>query len=90
MTQKQLILEYIKEFGKITPAKMSGKIYKGVMLGSESTKRCREMRKAGILYGIKGIKFTTFYLKGQRPITFNKEKKLEKLQKPLFNFKKQY
>ena len=49
MTQKQLIIEYILEHGSILPAKMYGKIYKDIMLGSETSKRCREMRQNGYL-----------------------------------------
>ena len=45
MTQHELIIEYLKEFGNITPAKMGGKIYKGQMIGSEASARCRELRK---------------------------------------------
>lgn len=44
MTQHQLIIQYIKEHGSILPAKMAGVIYKGQMFGSETSKRCRELR----------------------------------------------
>ena len=93
LTQKQLIIDYIKEYGKITPAKMSGKIYKGIMIGSQVDKRCREIRQSGYngyhIYSLRAEKFTSFYLKAS-PKTFNEKKELETLQKPLFNFKKQY
>ena len=42
-TQKQLIIEWIEEHGYIIPAKMGGNIYKGIMFGSETPARCREM-----------------------------------------------
>lgn len=61
MTQHQLVLEYVKEFGRIVPAKMSGKLYQGVMFGSETSKRCRELRKQGKLIGVKDGKFEVFY-----------------------------
>ena len=48
-TQHELIVEYVKEFGSIVPAKMGGKFYQGVMLGSELPKRCRELVKRGVL-----------------------------------------
>lgn len=44
MTQKELILEYIKEHGSIVPARMGGRVFKGTMFGSETPKRCRELR----------------------------------------------
>ena len=42
------------------PAKMAGEVYKGEMLGSETSKRCRELRKAGILESFKEGKFEVF------------------------------
>jgi len=62
MTQAETILDYIKTHGSILPAKVGGTIYKGVMLGSESSKRCREMRKKGILTSHKEGKFEVFTL----------------------------
>jgi len=61
MTQHQLVKEYIKEFGSILPAKIGGTIYKGQMFGSETSKRCRELRKSGILVGQKDGKFERFF-----------------------------
>ena len=68
MSQKQLILEWIKEFGKITPAKMSGYIYKGIMFGSESSKRCRELREEGKLQSYSDGKFEVFSISKQIPV----------------------
>ena len=65
MTQKELIKEYIKEFGSILPAKISGVVYKGTMFGSETNRRCRELRKSKILIGIKEGKFEKFYFNNQ-------------------------
>lgn len=62
MTQKELVIEYIKEFGSITPAKISGFIYKGIMFGSETSKRCRELRASGVLESHENGKFEVFTL----------------------------
>ena len=45
LTQKELIFHYIEAHGQITPAKMGGQLYLGQMFGSETSKRCRELRK---------------------------------------------
>lgn len=63
MTQNQLILEWIAEHGQITPAKMSGRLYKGEIFGSETSKRCRELRNMLKLESRKKGKFQEFYLK---------------------------
>lgn len=62
MTQKDLIEEYLEEFGSILPAKMAGKIYCGMMFGSETSKRCREMRADKMLRSEGEGKFERFYL----------------------------
>ena len=62
MTQKNLIEEYLEEFGSILPAKMAGKIYCGMMFGSETSKRCREMRADKMLKSEGEGKFERFYL----------------------------
>lgn len=49
MTQKELVLEYVKEVGSIVPARMSGKIYLEEMFGHSVDKRCRELRMEGKL-----------------------------------------
>lgn len=67
MTQKTLILKWLEQFGRIVPAKMSGKVYMGVMFGSETSKRCREMRKAGVLTSWGEGKFEIFGLKPKLP-----------------------
>lgn len=61
MTQKQIVLEYIKLHGSILPAKMSGEIFQGYMIGSEVGKRCRELRQSGYLYSVKEGKFERFF-----------------------------
>lgn len=49
MTQHELIMLYVQEFGEIIPAKMNGKSYYGGFFGSETSRRCRELRKEGKL-----------------------------------------
>lgn len=66
MKQKQLILKWIEEHGFIMPAKMSGKIYHNTMFGSETGKRCRELRKEGILESRREGKFEV-YSKARKP-----------------------
>lgn len=62
MTQYQLILRYLEEFGSIVPAKVGGSEYRGGFFGSETSKRCRELRKRGMLRSEKDGKFERFYL----------------------------
>lgn len=61
ITQKHLILNWIDLHGYIVPAKMSGKVFEGTMFGSETSRRCREMRKAGILGNDGAGKFARFW-----------------------------
>jgi hypothetical protein len=61
MTQKELIIEYIKEFGSILPAKLSGKIYKRHIFGSEISRRCRELRADGKLDSKGEKRFERFF-----------------------------
>lgn len=62
MTQKELVLEYVREHGEILPAKISGLVYKGYMFGSETSKRCRELRASGSLKSHGEGKFEVFTL----------------------------
>ena len=68
MTQYELVLKYIKEFGSILPAKVGGMEYEHGFFGSETSKRCRELRKAGILRSEGEGKFTRFFLKERSPV----------------------
>ena len=61
MEQWKLVIEYVKEFGKITPAKLTDRKYKEGFFGSETPKRCRELFAKGLLYRVKEGKFKTFY-----------------------------
>lgn len=62
MTQKQLVLSYVQEYGSIIPAKMSGNIYKGKMMGSEISRRCRDLRQESKLLSRQVGKFEEYYL----------------------------
>lgn len=62
MTQRDLVMSYVREYGEILPARMSGKIYRGHMMGSETSKRCRELRQAGKLVSHGDGKFEVFTL----------------------------
>lgn len=70
ITQKQLILNWIDEHEYIIPAKMCGLIYNGIMFGSDSPKRCREMRQSGILESApdENPKFERFFRKQKTDI----------------------
>jgi len=60
VTQKDLALAFIKEFGGIVPAKMSGKVYRGIMFGHSIDVRCRELRSDGFLMDHPEGKFIRF------------------------------
>ena len=64
------MIEWIKEFGEINPAKMGGTWYRGTMFGSETTKRCRELYKRGQLIKQGDGKFMKFYLAGAQTRLF--------------------
>lgn len=67
LTQKQLILKYLAEFGTITPAKMAGKVFYGTMFGSETSRACRALRAEKKIFGRKEGKFEVFYLPSDHP-----------------------
>ena len=72
MTQHELLIEYIREHGSITPAtlKDSQRAYKGGYIGSEAIRRAQELEphtkpnllKYPRLYKHRNGKFTTFTL----------------------------
>jgi len=62
ITQKELILMYVSEYGEIVPAKISGKIYMNIMFGSETDRRCRELFAERKLARYREKKFTKYYL----------------------------
>lgn len=70
MTQKELIIAWLENTlqsgGEITPAKMGGSVWNGHMFGSETSKRCREMRKLGLLTSQKRGKFEVYKLAPRR------------------------
>ena len=55
-------MEWVREHGSILPAKMAGVIYKGIMFGSETSKRCRELRANGLLKSHGEGRFEVFTL----------------------------
>lgn len=61
MEQWKLVIEYVKEYGKITPAKLPDRKYRDGFFGSDTPKRCRELFAKGLLCRIKEGKFKTFY-----------------------------
>lgn len=61
-TQKELIMKFVKEYGSIIPAKLGGYFYKNQLFGSETPKRCRELRKDRKLESVNDGKFTKFFL----------------------------
>ncbi len=65
MTQSQLILSYLKENDSITPAKMTSKVFKGTMFGSEVSRVCRSLRAKGKLQSERAGKFEKFYITKQ-------------------------
>jgi hypothetical protein len=69
LTDKQQIMEYVREFGSITPAKMSGSIYKGKMFPSEVSRRCRELRTAGMLRSVDEGRYERFVLSEPEQMT---------------------
>ena len=65
MTQSQLLIEYILEYGSATPAKLTGTEYKDGFFGSEISRRARDLRKAGRLTSVPDGKFERFFLVDQ-------------------------
>lgn len=61
--QQQMVMEYVKEWGRIVPAKMGGRTYQGRMWGSETSKRCRELRAMNLLEGQRVGRFEVFFPK---------------------------
>lgn len=66
MTNHEMIIKYIKEFGSLTPAKMIGKFYENKIWPAELSKRCRELRSQKRLYSERDGKFEVFYLNEER------------------------
>lgn len=75
-TQHQQVVDWILDNGYIVPAKMAGMVYKGIMFGSETSKRCRELRahklpsvqKYPFLWSDGEGKFTKYMLKDRVPV----------------------
>lgn len=65
MTQRNLVLTYLKENDSITPARMTGKVFKGTMFGSEISRVCRTLRAEGKLQSERVGKFEKFFIKAK-------------------------
>ena len=62
MKQHELIMEYVKEFGAIVPAKVGGRAFHNGFFGSETSKRCRELRAQKKLVSRSEGKFEVFFI----------------------------
>lgn len=62
MTQAQILLQIIKDKGSVIPSKMCGRVYNGLMCGSDFPRRARALRKQGILRSEKEGRFERFFL----------------------------
>jgi hypothetical protein len=62
MRQRDLIMDWVAQTGSITPAKMAGQLYHGLMFGSETSRRCRDLRGEGKLVSKQVGKFEVFYI----------------------------
>ena len=96
MTQKEIVLEFLKEHKYITPAKLGGRIYKGTMFGSELPRVCRKFWEDGILERERvpeEPKFKRFYLKRSihttQPLKDNHSAKYRQIQEDIANSKLQ-
>lgn len=57
-----MVLRFIHHIGKMKPAILGGIRYQGQIFGSETSKRCRELRALGLLDSHKEGKFAIFTL----------------------------
>lgn len=48
-TQKDLIIKYLEDHGEIRPSVMGGRVFDGIMFGSQISARCSELYKKGVL-----------------------------------------
>jgi len=75
LTQKELVLSWVKEHGYIIPARMAGRIYRDHMFGSETSRQCRYLRSNETLDSKQdpdSPKFTRFFLpKSEQTSLFN-------------------
>ncbi len=80
MTQPQLVMEYCKENGSITPAKLVTRAWGGGWFGSELPRVCRKLREEGKLESHRDGQFETFFLPRQfrNPTSMGAEEFLKK------------
>ena len=69
-SQRQLLLEIIKQNKEVIPAKLCGNFYLGQIFGSDITRRARELREKGILDSREEGQFTVFFIKEKQPTLF--------------------
>lgn len=62
MTQSELLLQIIKDKGSVIPSQMCGRVYNGIMCGSDFPRRARDLRKKGILRSQSEGRFERFFL----------------------------
>lgn len=67
MTEGDAIMNYVRQYGAITPARMHAKVYNGHFFGSEVTRQCRYLRAQGQLASRRVGKFTEFFLPHDAP-----------------------
>lgn len=60
-SQHKLVLAWVDEHGSILPAKIAGVEYQGEMFGSETSKRCRELRQYNYLRSERDGRFERFF-----------------------------
>jgi hypothetical protein len=71
MTDHEWILAVIKQYRKITPAKMGGIVLFNKICPADISRRCRELRKKGILISHKEGRFEVFELANMPLQRFN-------------------
>ena len=69
LTQKELILAWVKAHGDFKPSSMVGKVFMRQMYGSEIKRRCCELRDAGVLMSFRVGKFVVFTFPGPYQMT---------------------
>lgn len=90
MTQKQLVMAYVQEFGEIVPARVGGTNFMGEFFGSETSRRCRDLRKEGKLTSEGYGRFERFYLPDQLPIQEGEVITIWEQQRKLSALREQY
>jgi hypothetical protein len=69
MKQHTLVMEYVRLYGSINPAKVKGTSFMGGFFGSETPKRCRELRANGSLASHPEGKYVIYTLPNFQSVT---------------------